>query len=217
MDELRKIYADKRVGEHFEFGRYPQGADGEIKPILWRVLQRVIHPVSWRTTWRMLKREKEYLLILAEQGLDSKPYHEKFCGITWAECSLRRWLNAAFYNRAFNDQERALILQTYVINNAGPDTADHVFLLSINDAKRLFADDAARQAVPTDFALEKGARTSADFNIGNIGCCCWWWLRSRGIYDDLAADVGTDGGVYEAGSDVNDDFGCVRPALRIAL
>ena len=37
---------------------------------------------------------------------------------------LRRWLNADFYNRTFSEQERALILQTYVINNAGPDTAD---------------------------------------------------------------------------------------------
>ena len=38
MDELRKIYSDKGVGERFDFGRWPQGPNGEVEPITWRVI-----------------------------------------------------------------------------------------------------------------------------------------------------------------------------------
>ena len=32
-DSLRAAYANKQTGERFEFGRYPQGENGEVKPI----------------------------------------------------------------------------------------------------------------------------------------------------------------------------------------
>ena len=200
MAELRGLYADKRVGDRFEFGRYPQGADVEVKSVTWRVLQR----------------EKDYLLVIAEQGLDCKPYNEDFCDITWADCSLRRWLNADFYNRAFNEQERALILPARIANNAGPATEDRVFLLSLDEAESLFASDSARQAVPTDFAVKNGAYTSDSYKIGGSGCC-WWRLRSRGWNDDGAADVIDAGGVSDIGGSVSCGSGAVRPAFKIAL
>lgn len=37
---LRGLYADQDAGGRFEFGSYPQWADGEIRPIVWRVLRR---------------------------------------------------------------------------------------------------------------------------------------------------------------------------------
>ena len=190
---LRDVYANKLVGDCFEFGRYPQGAYAEVMPI----------------TWRVLRRDSDSLLVVAEKCLDCKPYHEKFTKITWADCSLRHWLNADFYNRAFNEQERALILQTYVINNAGPDTDDHVFLLSINEANRFFADDAARQAVPTDFTVERGVYASVGWT--------WWWLRSRGWIGSYAAYVSSGGGVDVNGLGVDYGCGAVRPAFKIAL
>ena len=92
-------YANKQVGDRFEFGRYPQGANGEVWPITWRVLQR----------------NSNGLLVIAEQGLDAKPYNEEFCDITWADCTLRRWLNGEFFNKAFNEQEQSLIKTSYAI------------------------------------------------------------------------------------------------------
>ena len=90
---------DKQVSDRFEFGRYPQGANGEVEPITWRVLQR----------------NSDSLLVIAEQGLDAKPYNEEFCDITWADCTLRRWLNGEFFNKAFNEQEQSLIKTSYAI------------------------------------------------------------------------------------------------------
>ena len=183
------------MGDRFEFGRYPQGAGGKVKSVTWRVLQR----------------EKDYLLVIAEKGLDCKPYDEKFTRITWADCSLRRWLNADFYNRAFNEQERALILPVRIAGDAGPATEDRVFLLSVEEAERLFADDNDRMAVPTAYAVQNGACTDDEYG------CCWWWLRSRGCYDYRAAHVDYDGGVGDDGNYVDNVCSAVRPALKLAL
>ena len=194
------VYADKRVGDRFEFGRWPQGRYGEVRPVVWRVLLR----------------EADHLLVIAEKGLDCKQYHDTYTDITWADCSLRRWLNADFYSRAFNGQERALILPARLADAAGPAADDRVFLLSLDEAETLFASDSSRQAVPTDFAVKNGAYTSDSYKIGGAGCC-WWWLRSRGCSSGNAANVGSDGGVYDLGNYVSIEVGAVRPVLKIAL
>ncbi len=190
---LRNIYANKRVGECFDFGRYPQGANGEIEPITWRVLQR----------------NADHLLVIAEQGLDCKPYNEEYCEVTWADCTLRRWLNSEFFDTAFNEQERKCILQTSIANNAGTNTDDRVFLLSVDEAERLFADNDSCCAEPTEYAVKNGVYT-------NNGCC-WWWLRSRGIGDCTAACVDADGSVNGVANGVDIDDNAVRPAFKIAL
>ncbi len=190
---LHDAYANKRVGECFEFGRYPQGANGEIEPITWRVLQR----------------EADHLLVIAEKGLDCKRYNDKYCNVTWADCTLRHWLNSEFYDKAFNEQERNCILQTSIVNNVGPKTGDRISLLSVDEAECLFASENARRAEPTKYAAKNGVYTNEGY--------CWWWLRSRGNYDSHAANVCTNGGVNDDGNYVNDVDRAVRPAFKIAL
>ncbi len=194
VDALRTIYADKLVGERFEFGRYPQGANGEIMPI----------------TWRVLRREKDHLLVIAEQCLDFKSYHTEQCPIVWADCALRRWLNSEFYDQAFNEQERGCFLQTCIVNDTGPNTDDCIFLLSVDEAESSFANDIERRAKLTGYAAEKGV-----FNDGDGDC--FWWLRSRGYYEDHAALVYTNGAVHASGLAVVRGIFAVRPAFRIAL
>ncbi len=189
---LRDVYANKRVGDRFEFGRYPQGRHGEVRPV----------------TWRVLRRETDRLLVISERGLDCKPYYKTHTSITWADCFLRRWLNDEFYNQAFNGQERALILQTRIANIDGSDTDDRVFLLSIDEAESFFVNNPDRRAFPTDYAVNK---------IGKAGFCCWW-LRSRGRRSYFAAFVDGSGDIDDYGLDVDDDeCGVVRPAFKIAL
>ncbi len=190
---LSPVFAEKQVGESFEFGQYPQGANGEIEPITWRVLQR----------------EADHLLVIADQALECKRYHEQGGAVTWADCNIRCWLNSAFMSEAFNEQERDCILKTCVINNAGPQTVDYFFLLSVDEAKSLFADDRVRRAKPTEYAVENGVK------IENDGYCSCW-LRSRGSSYDNAAIVNSGGSVSESDF-CDDDYLVVRPALRIAL
>ncbi|MBQ7528919.1 hypothetical protein IJT10_03330 [bacterium] len=110
-------YKNKKVGDSLEFGRYPQGSNGEIKSI----------------TWRVLRRYTDSLLIMSEKGLDAKPFNKKKKSITWLDCTLRSWLNNEFYKKSFNEQERSLIKKTVLTNNAGPSTKDYVFLLSSDE------------------------------------------------------------------------------------
>ncbi len=195
VDALLAVYADKHLGECFEFGCYPQGANGEIEPI----------------TWRVLLREADHLLVIAEQCLDCQPYHEELCDITWADCTLRRWLNDEFMNVAFNEQERKCILKTSVDNNEGPDTADYVFLLSDDEASDLFANDRTLCAKPTRYSVEKGA------DIHDCSGCCWWWLRSSENHSE-ARVVSPFGETFiGSGCHVNEGDLAVRPVVRVAL
>ncbi|MBQ7501335.1 leucine-rich repeat protein [bacterium] len=193
LASLRAVYANKRVGERFEFGRYPQGANGEVKPI----------------SWRVLRRDKDALLVISEYGLDAKPYNGECKNITWSECTLRRWLNGEFMQKAFSAQEQSLIKVSTLSNNAGLSTDDRVFLLSKDEAMSLFADDNDRMAKSTTYATKRGAYTYTGDGT------TWWWLRSRSNDDYDAADVHAGGyiGLY----DVNNASAAVRPAFRIAI
>ncbi len=194
LNTLRDVYTDKQVGECFDFGRYPQGANGEVKPITWRVLQRVA----------------DHLLVITEQILDCRPYHEERCDITWEACTLRRWLNSEFYNKAFNAQEHKCILKTEIVNDEGPNTEDYLFLLSVDEAKTLFANDIERNAKPTEYAIKRGVFFTDD-------SCSYWWLRSRGVIADGAPFVSIDGIVRDDGLLVDSCSIAVRPVFRIVL
>lgn len=192
---LRAAYADKKAGEHFEFGSYPQEADGKAELI----------------TWRVLRRESDALLVIAELGLTAKSYNKSNCDTTWGGCSLRAWLNGEFLKKAFTDQERSLIKVSHLSNNAGPATDDRVFLLSIEEAKSLFANNNDRVTKPTAYAVNNGAYVSDTFN-GNA----WWWLRSHGDGGGCAAGVSSDGDI-NCGYYAYYIVGSVRPVIRIAL
>ncbi len=190
---LRTVYVDKQVGEIFDFGRYPQGANGEIEPITWRVLQR----------------EADHLLVIAEQGLDCKRFNEELCAIMpWADCTLRRWLNSEFYDKAFNEKERECIKKYWLLSNVGPNTEDRVFLVDITAVE--WKNVEVRLAKPTKYATKNGAHTNT------LGYC-HWWLRSRGGVANKAAYVNADGEVSGEGDYVNQDHYAIRPALHLAL
>ncbi len=129
-------YVDAQVGDRVSFGRYPQGPNGEVEPIIWRVL----------------KRDSDGFPVISEKGLDAKPYNKKLVDITWADCTLRRWLNEEFVSMAFNELEQSLIKTSNLSNNAGPRTCDRIFLLSVGEAVKFFADSKDRRAQSTAYA-----------------------------------------------------------------
>lgn len=71
---------------------------------------------------------------------------------TWEKCELRKWLNDDFYESSFTAEEKERIARTPTINtnipfygtNAGRDTVDKIFLLSIEEAENYFASDEER-------------------------------------------------------------------------
>ena len=173
--------------------------------------------------WRVLDVKDDMLLILSDKIIARKAY-----GTTskWEACELRRYLNGPFYDETFTAEEKALIAETRLAAKAGPlygaafgaDSADRVFLLSVEEVVRYFGDSGqlADGRVYIDDAYSP-ARVARD---NTNGAASWWYLRSPGGPDELAVCVGDDGGVYVAGHGITvgkAGAGGVRPALWLRL
>lgn len=167
--------------------------------------------------WLVLVKDDNKMLVISDKAIDCKQYHSSYIGTTWEECSLRRWLNDTFVNEAFTPEEQEKILTTNVTADANPDydtdagndTEDKVFLLSIEEVNRYFNNDVMRACKPTDYAVSNGAYVSDSSN-------CWWWLRSPGNNRDRAANVDSGGYVSEEGDFVANKDLAVRPAMWIS-
>lgn len=191
-----------KIGDIIEFGRYPFDADGTVRPI----------------TWKVLDRKGETALIVTEYAIDTKPYHERREDVTWENCSLRYWLNHDFLDVAFTDIENSAILLTEVDNSdtecydkylasGGNNTKDKVFLLSYREVfNKYFQSYESRTCFSTTHASKKTYTKKGH---------CWWWLRSPGRRQNHAALINNDGWIdYYY---VNDSTDCVRPALWVDL
>jgi hypothetical protein len=157
-------------------------------------------------SWLVLAERDGKTLLVLKDVLDPRPYNEALVDTSWESCTLRAYLNSAFYG-SFEEADRARIAETAVINSdnaengtkAGNDTKDHIFLLSLAEAKLYFPTDASR--------IARNSR----------GAAAWWWLRSPGMEPILAATVGSDGKLGYAGSGVNYTTRGVRPAMWVTV
>ena len=175
--------------------------------------------------WTVLDKDGMSLLLISKQALDCQQYNTSYTDVTWESCSLRKWMNGTFLNKAFNAEEQAQIQNTTVSADKNPEyntnpgnaTTDKVFLLSINEVEKYFNSDEARKCAPTAYAKAQGAYTSDSYKTASGAATCWWWLRSPGYAQDSAASVYFDGSVNYRGHYVSYDNGAVRPALWINL
>lgn len=215
--------------EVMEFGSYPQGINGEIKPIEWIILDRK----------GKNKKKKEELLLLSKYALDYNVYHDDRFNVTWEKCYLRKWLNTEFFSQTFSEKEQDKIITASVSNNdnvqcgyangyqrvlvgdGGEDTLDKVFLLSLDEVNNrlgVFKDETEFEkrymvpaCIPTKYVAERWASSL------NENGTCNWWLRTPGrggravtvehVIDDIyiPRSLGTE---YSWG-------GFVRPAIWI--
>ena len=171
--------------------------------------------------WRVLAVENGKALLISEKVLDAKRYNDERKAVTWENCTLRKWLNNDFYNNAFRSDEREKIRTTKVTADKNPgystdpgqDTADKIFLLSIQESEIYFIDDEDREAYPTEYAKANGAYINEEISTE----CCWRWLRSPCFDRELTAIVSSEGGVASVGFPGFRDGACVRPAMWINL
>ena len=202
-------YKNLRAGNRIPFGQYPQGANGEVQPIEWRVLTV----------------ENGRALVISEKLLDCVKYNEGYTDVTWETCTLRKWMNGEFLNKAFSSSEQSKIA---TVTNQNPDnpeydtqggdaTQDRIFALSIEEATQYFRNDGDHMAAPTGYAKKQGAWTSDIYSLPSGEKTGWWWLRSPGSGSINAAGVDTSGRVYQDGYYVDTILGAVRPAFWLNL
>ena len=197
------------VGDHFTFGNYLQGSNEEVEPIEWRVLAV----------------ENGKALVISEKLLDCVQYNEKYVNVTWETCTLRKWMNGEFINKAFSSSEQAKIATVTNQNLDNPEynteggnaTQDKIFALSIDEANQYFSNDDDRMAAPTGYAKKQGAYVSDSYSLTSGEKTGWWWLRSPGRNGDLAASVDGDGDIYLYGDYVGNNYVAVRPAFWLNL
>ena len=86
--------------------------------------------------------------------------------------------------------------------HAAEETTDQVFLLSLAEAKQYFANNAARVAHPTDYAVKQGVYVGVASNDEQPDGAAAWWLRSNGYYagygSELKSTLGGNIGVRPA-------------------
>ena len=197
-------------------------------------------------TWRILERQSGRMLVISEDILEERAYHNSSTNVTWADSDMRAYLNGEFYN-SFSASDRAKIIQVTNKNSdnqwygtsGGADTNDYIFLLSLEEVIKYFGDsgDFANRKVwgwnwddNAQFELElqddKGSYINDEFNenrkahMENNFNVWRWWLRSPGSRSCNAAQVdNSDGYVNVRGSYVNGVHGVggIRPALWLSL
>lgn len=160
--------------------------------------------------WQVLNVESDKILLLASYGfIDGMEFNDTYTNTTWADSSLRKYLNGYFLEECFSASERARIVTsslpayknpTYEKTPQGKDTNDKVFLLSIQAVKKYLTSNKQRQC-----------------SIYEPGNTCDWWLKTMGSDSTSAAYVDYNGVIHEEGIDVTSDQLCVRPAIWVKL
>ncbi|MEO3946398.1 DUF6273 domain-containing protein [Gorillibacterium sp. CAU 1737] len=187
--------------------------------------------------WRVLAIQNNTALIITEEIIEQRPYHDAYKEITWADCALRKYLNGEFYDK-FNAADQSRINPVVNQNSDNPwygskggaDTQDRVFLLSLEEVCTYFGDSRSKLHNPGKnqrYWFERKDENNSKRLAKLLGkeWCWWWWLRSPGRVNVKAVYIfGTDGNIGIQGNNIlkgnlsdGKCTGGVRPALWLRL
>ncbi len=190
-----------------------------------------------RYQWRMLDIQDNTALLVTEYIIEQRAYHDAYKDITWADCSLRKYLNGEFYDK-FDVTDKARIITVLNKNSdnqwygskGGVDTRENVFLLSLEEVCQYFGDSLSKlqnrgknQRYWFERKDENNSKRIA--RLQDKEWSWWWWLRSPGRVNVKAVYIfGTDGNIGIQGNNIlkgnisdGKCTGGVRPALWIKL
>lgn len=187
--------------------------------------------------WRILDTKNNEALIITEHIIEQRPYHDAYKDITWADCSLRRYLNGEFYDRLrATDKSRIIPVLNKNLDNqwygttGGADTMDNIFLLSLEEVCKYFGDSLSKLHNPGKnqrywFERKDVNNSKRIARLLDKGWGWWWWLRSPGRVNVKAVYIfGTDGNIGIQGNNIlkgnisdGKCTGGIRPALWLKV
>lgn len=187
--------------------------------------------------WRVLALQDNAALLITDEIIEQRSYHDKYVDITWADCSLREYLNTDFYER-FSEVEKSRIIPVLNKNPDNPwfgtiggvDTEDKVFILSLEEiACKYFGDSSALLYNPRKnqrywYERKDENNSKRGAILKGKGWGSWYWIRTPGRFSIKAVYVFPDGNIGIHGNNilkgnVADGYcaGGVRPALWVTL
>ncbi|MCL2798285.1 MAG: DUF6273 domain-containing protein [Firmicutes bacterium] len=230
-----------RFGANYPFSTgTPVGETGTIRwfkaePIKWLIgdwdaLPKSINPAGTGTAGAMH-------LVAAEVVTGGIPFGEMY--VRWPDSTVRKFLNEAFLNEAFDAATRAKIAQTTVPNPTtfnlegnGTPTTDKVFLLSTYemwDASGIYHDVFGNglsekcQGLPTDFAMANNSRIrwvtddTTNPNYEYNGRCEWWMRFDHTKTGSSVPVCMTELGLSIQTCDTTNTVKGIRPAVVLPL
>lgn len=188
--------------------------------------------------WRVLDMQSNTALIITENIIEQRAYHDAYKDITWADCSLRKYLNNEFFDKfAAADKSRIIPVinknsdNQWYGSNGGADTRDSIFLLSLEEVTcQYFGDSSSKLYNPGKnqrywFERKDENNSKRLARLQEKDWHWWWWLRSPGRVNVKAVYIfGTDGNIGIQGNNIlkgnisdGKCTGGVRPALWLKL
>lgn len=147
--------------------------------------------------WLIVEKEADKALLVKSEPINGYAYHNENKEITWADCSLRTYLNTDFIEETFYEKMSDRILDTNISvpgnkiykTKGGKNTTDKIFLLNAEQAKeyREILDNYSRD----------------------------WWLISPGNSQNTAQYV-SYGEIMDYGYEVSNKNIYIRPAMWIS-
>lgn len=190
--------------------------------------------------WRILDVRDGKMLLLTDEIIGQRDYHDRKEDVTWESSEIRNFLNTEFLD-SFDASDGERILATTNRNGDNPwypsrggnDTVDKVFLLSLDEVVRSYFGDSGRLLDEP----KKNQRYWFERKDGNngrrratfMGDAWWWWTRSPGKNNRVAVYVHGDGNIGIQGNGVSkttfntlhdatgSNQGGVRPALWVTI
>ena len=106
-------------------------------------------------TWTVIAVTEENALLLANKIVKeepyNKPYNKRCTGVTWENCTLRKWLNEEYYNK-LPESVKCRVVEAENENpdnestgvSGGKKTTDKVFVLSLKEIEMYLPNDSDR-------------------------------------------------------------------------
>ena len=133
--KLVSTYGDMSTIDEMDtvtFGSYPQSSTSADK----------LEPIEWIVLERDYKNNRA--LLLSKYILDNVSFNSEHKICKWKDSELRQWMNQTFYEKAFNENEKNIVVEDSHISDIVRDdkeidtVTDKVFILSESEAKKYF-------------------------------------------------------------------------------
>ena len=201
------------IGSHVYLGRYYQNSMNEKEDIEWIVINKNLEDKSVTLMSHRILDMCQYRSKKGKDIIDTSLYENS---------DVREYINNYFYNEAFNQNEKKLLLKTKLIEDVdGKNTSkkeymsdninDYVFILTQKEIRKYLAKKSNMKAYGTKYAINKNLKLST--NIESFHYASYWTRTIKEYHNEIY--FVSENGDYNKSINVS-MMGCgIRPCVRL--